>query len=131
MRRSSFVSLDGRPLGPESERILIQAGTRARPTGWVDHEATFMADGGQADHPWPADRLDRHDAMGRHEDESHDQVGNPPAEEGVPLDVKGNPRGTSAVKATGGELELELPRDALYIVLSGPITRCPFLIPSE
>ena len=30
-----------------SRRILVQVGTRARPTGWVEREATFKGDDGK------------------------------------------------------------------------------------
>jgi hypothetical protein len=35
----------------------------------------------------------------------------------IPLDVNGNARGTTRVRRTGDAVELELPRDALYVVL--------------
>ena len=111
------VSLDNRPLA-KSGKVLIQAGTRARPTGWVDHEATFTADGGkrtihgrQIDStgtmPWAV-------AVTR----ATVQVRNPTLATAVPLDINGNPRGTSRVKRTGAAIELDLPRDALYVVLT-------------
>ena len=110
------VSLDGRPLA-RSDRILIQVGTRARPTGWTDHEATFKTDGGkQTIHgrqidstgtmPWAVVRT-----------RATVQVRNPRLGKAITLDVNGNPRGTTAAKRTGGGLELELPGDALYTVL--------------
>jgi hypothetical protein len=110
------VSLDGRPLA-QSDRILIQAGTRARPTGWADHEATFKADDGkQTIHgrqidstgtmPWAVART-----------RATIQVRNPKLIKAVPLDVNGNPRGKMLVRRAGGALELKLPEDALYVVL--------------
>ena len=40
------VSLDGLALS-RSRRVLVQVGTRARPTGWVEREATFKSDDGK------------------------------------------------------------------------------------
>ena len=111
------VSLDGKPLA-RSARILVQAGTHARPTGWTDHEATFPADGGkqtirgrQIDStgkmPWAIART-----------KATIQVRNPNLTKAIPLDANGNPRGKTNVRRTGERLELELPGDALYVVLS-------------
>ena len=73
----------------------------------------------QADHPRPADRLDRHDALGhRRGTKATIQVRNPNLTKAIPLDANGNPRGTTPVRRTGGAIELELPGDALYVVLS-------------
>ena len=40
------VSLDGEALS-RSRSVLVQVGTRARPTGWVEREATFKSDDGK------------------------------------------------------------------------------------
>ena len=40
------VSLDGEALSG-SRRVLVQVGTRARPTGWVERETTFTGDDGK------------------------------------------------------------------------------------
>ena len=40
------VSLDGEPLA-RSRKVLVQVGTQARPTGWVEREATFKSDDGK------------------------------------------------------------------------------------
>ncbi len=40
------VSLDGEALG-RSRRVLVQVGTVARPTGWVEREQTFKGDDGK------------------------------------------------------------------------------------
>ena len=42
----TVVSLDGLPL-KESQRVLVQVGTLARPTGWVEREADFTGDDGK------------------------------------------------------------------------------------
>ena len=42
----TVVSLDGLPL-KESHRVLVQVGTLARPTGWVERQADFAGDDGK------------------------------------------------------------------------------------
>ncbi len=103
---------------PEAPRILVQVGTRARPTGWVNHEAAFKADDGkktvqgrQIDStgtmPWAVART-----------KATIQVRNPTLTKATALDVNGNPRGTCRVRRDAAGLELELPGDTLYVVLS-------------
>jgi hypothetical protein len=113
------VSLDDRPLA-RSARVLIQVGTHARPTGWVDHEATFTADDGkqtirgrQIDStgtmPWAIAST-----------KATIRVRNPRLSKAIPLDINGNPRGASPIRRAGEAVELELPKDALYTVLGAP-----------
>ena len=114
-----IVSLDDRPLA-ESSRVLIQVGTRSRPTGWLDHAATFKADNG------------KQTIQGRQIDSTGGmpwliaatratvQVRNPRLAKAIPLDINGNARGTTPVRRTGDALEVELPRDGLYVVLVAP-----------
>ena len=40
------VSLDGQTLA-RSRKVLVQSGTRARPTGWVERDETFKSDDGK------------------------------------------------------------------------------------
>lgn len=110
------VSLDDRPIA-RSGRVLVQVGTRARPTGWVDHEATFTAEDG------------KQTIRGREIDSTGTmpwaivaaratiQVKNANLTRAMALDVNGNPRGTVRIRRTGGGIELEVPRDALYVAL--------------
>jgi hypothetical protein len=110
------VALDGQPL-IRSDRVLIQVGTRARPSGWSDHEATFTAEGGketihgrQIDStgtmPWAIAAA-----------KVRVQLRNPKLASAVPLDVNGNARGTIPVHRVGEMIDFELPKDALYVVL--------------
>jgi len=41
-----IVSLDNQPL-TESKRVLVQVGTTARPTGWIERQTTFQGDDGK------------------------------------------------------------------------------------
>ncbi len=95
------VSLDGKPLA-RSARILIQAGTHApadrldRPRGHLPGRRR------QADHPRPADRLDRHHALGHRQDEGHDPGAEPQPDQSdhrsTPTAIPGGRR-TSAAPA--------------------------------
>jgi hypothetical protein len=111
------VSLDDRPLA-RSARILVQVGTRARPTGWVDHEATFTADDGKQ-----TIRARQIDSTGTMPwaivpTRATIQVRNPTLTRAISLDINGNPRGGTRVRRNGNAIDLELPRDALYVVLT-------------
>ncbi len=113
------VALDDRPLA-RSSRVLVQVGTRARPTGWADHEANFNAEG------------DNHTIHGREIDETGTmpwaivatevtiRLRNPSLARAIPLDINGNARGTAPIRRTGGAIELEVPKDALHVVLNAP-----------
>lgn len=110
------VSLDDRPIA-RSGRVLIQVGTRARPTGWADHEATFTADDGKqtirgreidstGTMPWAITAT-----------RATIQLKNAGLTRAMALDANGNPRGSVRLRRTGGGIEVELPRDALYIAI--------------
>ncbi len=112
------VSLDGQPLS-RSRKVLVQVGTRARPTGWVEREATFKSDDGKQTFqgkqvvstgamPWAV--LETRIKL---------SVKNPGLRRATPLDSNGNARGALEVSPAKGALELELPRDAMYVVLEG------------
>jgi len=110
------VSLDGAALS-RSRRVLVQVGTRARPTGWADREATFTGDDGkQTFHgkqvvdtgrmPWAVE--DTKVTL---------TVKTPVLRTATLLDLNGNARGALKAVASGATLKLTLPRDAMYVVL--------------
>jgi hypothetical protein len=110
------VSLDGGTLS-QSRSVLVQVGTRARPTGWVERSSTFKGDGGkQTFHgkqvvstgamPWAIE-----------ETRIRLKIKNSGLRTAILLDSTGNARGTLQVAAGRGVIELELPRDAMYVVL--------------
>ena len=87
------VSLDGDG-SAQSRNILVQVGTRARPTGWVEREATFKSDDGkQTFHgkqvvstgamPWAVE-----------ETKMRVTVKNPQLRTAIPLDSNGNAQRT-------------------------------------
>jgi len=111
-----IVSMDGEILS-KSKRVLVQVGTRARPTDWVEREATFTAGD------------DKHTVIGKRivstgrmpwavEDTSITlEVKNPGLTRATSLDLNGNARGSLKVADSGGALKLNLPPDAMYVIL--------------
>jgi hypothetical protein len=112
-----IVSLDQEPLAGTS-RALVQVGTRARPTGWADHAVTFKIDEG------------RDTVNGRQVDDTGQMpwvieatmvtitVRNAKLTSATLLDLNGNARGRVPVRRVEGAIEVELPIDAMYVVLS-------------
>jgi hypothetical protein len=111
-----IVSMDGEILS-RSRRVLVQVGTRARPTGWVERGARFSADNGRRTidgkqivslgrMPWAV------------EDTSMTlEVKNPGLKRATSLDPNGEARSPVAVVSSGQTLTVKLPRGALYVVL--------------
>lgn len=111
----TVVPLDERPLAA-SEKILVQVGTTIRPTGWIEKDAEIESDGvtlrgkqivdtGRA--PWRVAAA-----------KVRLTVKNPNVKKAVRLDVNGYPAGAVPVESADGGLSLELPADAVYVVLS-------------
>ena len=112
----TVVSLDGIPL-KESKRVLVQVGTVARPTGWVEREATFQGDDGKETFagkqvvdtgkmPWAV--ADAAITL---------TIANPGLKTATQLDVNGNPGRKLKATPEANSLRLTLPRDALYVML--------------
>ncbi|MFO8006247.1 MAG: hypothetical protein R6V05_00770, partial [Candidatus Brocadiia bacterium] len=109
------VSMDGRPLA-SSERILIQAGTIARPTGWEQKAVTWEDDEGRehegyevvnyGEAPW---RLVNNDAR--------IEVTNPALGSAVALDPNGMMTEELTVGETGDSRWIQMPPHAKYVIL--------------
>ena len=110
------VALDDKPLA-QSGRVLVQVGTRARPTGWSDHPVTFQTN--------------KHETIrGREIDSTGTmpwvvqvtmatiEVQNSNLTAATLLDINGNAKTALAVQRNQGTIAIELPRDAMYVVLS-------------
>ncbi|QEH34586.1 hypothetical protein OJF2_31270 [Aquisphaera giovannonii] len=112
------VSLDDRPLR-ESRRILVQVGTQARPTGWIDRPADFKSrDGKQAFHGKEIVSTGKMPWAIRDADVTL-KVANAGLKSAARLDANGNRvRGLKA-EASGGSFSIKLPKDSLYAVLEG------------
>lgn len=112
------TSLDDAPLVSAS-RVLLQATTRSRPTGWrevavqvqMSKDKPTTARGwqvqsvGQA--PWRVERLDMRVT-----------VQNPSLRRATSLDANGMPTGTLTLKRDGQGVSVTIPPDTLYVVLS-------------
>ncbi len=108
------VSLDGRPLG-QAGQVLVQVGTLVRPEGWTVREATF-ADGQTQRQGLqivttggPTYRIANTHATLR--------VRNTALSRATALDAGGYPTGDVPVRRDGDSLVVELPPDALYVLL--------------
>jgi hypothetical protein len=110
------VSLDGAPLAT-STKVLVQVGTVARPDGWSTERETFPVDGGKRQvegekivstgrMPWMIEK-----AM------VSLTLTNPGLATARALDANGRPRAQVEVKKESRGVTLELPSDALYVVL--------------
>ncbi len=113
------VAMDRQPLA-SSKQVLVQIGTTARLTGWTTKKASFKADGG-----------DGKGAM--IEGEQIVNTGAPPWQVGntkatvrlknasvnkaTLLDANGYAIGDVALKKEGGVVVIELPANAMYIVI--------------
>ena len=109
------VSLDGQPLR-SSRRILLQYGTRSRPTGWLEMPVQVEVQGATPQpgfsirsyghSPWQVERavLDV-------------TVHNANVSTATVLDMNGMPVGEVPLQRSGGEVSLRFPSAAMYVVL--------------
>ncbi len=110
-----LVSLDDAPLA-SSEKVLVQIGTTARPTGWQTRPAEFDAKGGDkrigeevittGAAPW---QIEKADAV--------ITLKNPHLTKATRLDPQGYPAGDVAVVRNGAALTFNFPPSALWLVL--------------
>jgi hypothetical protein len=110
------VALDDKPLA-QSGQVLVQVGTRHRPTGWADHAITFQnaaketIRGRQVDStgkmPWVVQVT-----------MATIEVQNSSLKSAILLDLNGNATSKIPVREQQGTIAVELPRDAMYVVLS-------------
>jgi len=109
------VSLDGAPLRT-SRRILVQYGTRSRPTGWSEAPARIEVQGQAAvtglelksygHAPWQVDSALLEVV-----------VKNPKLVSATVLDMNGMPSGTIALQRTPSEVAFRFPAAAMYVLL--------------
>ena len=109
------VAMDDSPLS-NSSKILIQSGTTYRPTGWKEQAVSFGLDGDTVagfrildtgKMPWAAAPT-----------KTKVSVANPRLTRAYLLDPAGYPRREIKVKRHKDRLEVDLPPDALYVVLT-------------
>ena len=111
------VSLDDQPLARTS-RVLVQIGTRARPTGWTDHAVTFSVDGSRE--KITGRQIDDTGRMPWVIDGTTVKIGVRNANLAVAtlLDLNGNASRRLSIHRVDETIEVELPREAMYVVLS-------------
>lgn len=102
----SVVALDDVPIA-QSNRILIQVGTIARPYGWRTRTAS---DGSESitslgSSPWNFDDV-----------QATIEIGNSGLSKVVQLDANGVSIGEVKVNRVNGRLQFALPRDAMYLI---------------
>jgi hypothetical protein len=112
------VSQDGEPLA-KSRRILVQVGTKARPSGWVEHEATFAADDGKQKLHGKQVVSTGHMPWAIEGTKIALVIQNPSLKKAIVLDANGNARGDARLEAAPSGKALTFPRDALSVVLRG------------
>ena len=108
------VSMDGEPLRT-SKKVLVQAGTACRPTGWAERPATWT-DGGKTREgfevvafgkaPWQVVR-----------NQLAVTLRNAAIAKAVALDMNGMAREEIALKREGDAVTFAMPPDAKYVVL--------------
>lgn len=111
------VPLDDRPLA-ESRKVLVQAGTVARPSGWIVRERSVEA-GGKLHDGFQIIRKGGEPVLVANTD-AEVAIANASLRSATALDVNGVPiKLEVAVERRGGRLQVTLPPNALYTILSG------------
>ena len=110
------VSMDDKPLAASGE-VLVQVGTRHRPTGWSDHATTFETPAKETI------RVRQIDSTGKmpwvvQVTLMTIELRNPNLTTATLLDVNGYAKSKVAVEPQQGSISLKLPTDAMYVVLS-------------
>lgn len=111
---AAAVSMDGKPLRT-SGKVLLQFGTRSRPTGWADKPTTIQVDKKMVEGfeitsvghaPWAVTKADLEVV-----------INNSGLSKATVLDLNGNGIKSLPVHREGGSLRLTFPADAMYVVL--------------
>lgn len=112
----TVVAMDDRPLRA-SRKVLVQVGSLARPTGWQAQPADFKSDDGkQTFHGFEVLNTGRPPWQVASTQVTL-TVANPGLKRATLLDAAGYPARPLAAATTGGRLTLQLPPNAMYVVL--------------
>ena len=109
------VSLDGQPLRT-SRRILLQYGTRSRPTGWLEAPVPVEAPGAAAQ-PGFSIRSYGHAPWQVESAVLEVTLRNPALTSATVLDMNGMPVGEVPLRRDGTGVSLRFPSAAMYVVL--------------
>lgn len=104
------VSLDEKPLN-QSSKVLLQCGTRMRPTGWKSEESTRDGKRGlrvvsTGAMPWRVE-VNQTSVM----------IKSAVLTKATTLDTAGFPRGEASVERVGSAIKVAMPSDAVWVVL--------------
>jgi hypothetical protein len=109
------VSMDGLPL-KTSKKVLVQYGTRCRPTGWAEKVSMIDLDGGKKTSGFEVIATGK--APWRVKSAKLDvTVRNQGLSKATVLDMNGNAVGPVAVKKSAAGLSFRFPDSAMYVVL--------------
>jgi len=109
------VSLDGLPL-KTSKKVLVQYGTRCRPTGWSERPTSIDLDGGKKVNGYEVVATGK--APWRVKSAKLDvTVRNPGLTKATVLDMNGNAAGIIPTKKSTPGLSFRFPTGAMYVVL--------------
>lgn len=112
----NVVAMDDKPIA-NSSKILVQVGTVYRPTDWADTSTEFdmrgeKVSGYRIDNtgkmPWKAANT----MVTLNIDNSN-------IKRAVVLDAAGYPKSTIDVQRNGNKTQVDLPKDAMYVILDG------------
>ncbi|MBA3685626.1 MAG: hypothetical protein H0W72_10375 [Planctomycetes bacterium] len=111
-----IVPLDGRDL-VRSSKVLVQATTRCRPYGWKQSPATFQDN--EQKHTFQGFRIDDtgQEPWNVVQTKATVRLANPALTKGTVLDANGMLVRVIAVRADGDGVSVELPTDAIHLVL--------------
>ena len=108
------VSMDHLPI-KESKQVLIQYGTRSRPTAWAQEPSSIPLDGGPSvkgtkiinvgKAPWQVQKA-KLDVI----------IKNPSLHRVTALDMNGNAAGNIPIEKTNGGIRFKFPETAMYVV---------------
>jgi hypothetical protein len=115
----AVAPMDGKPL-TSSKKVLVQVGTTAKLTGWTTEKASFKADGGNGKEEMiEGERIVNTGAPPWQVGVAKGSVSlkNPGVSRAVLLDVYGYRVRDVPVKRVGDGVTVELPREAMYLVL--------------
>jgi len=111
------VSMDGKPIR-ESKKVLVQFGTRSRPTGWAEKAATIDLGNNQSTPglevvsygkaPWQVIKADLMVS-----------IRNAGLTKASVLDMNGNRINQITLTKSGGQVKFAFPSNAMYVVLEG------------
>jgi hypothetical protein len=109
------VAMDEQPLA-SSQRILVQAGTISRPTGWQQRPQTWTDDQGRAHEGYEVVNYGR--APWRIiSNDTTVVLRNAALTQATVLDMNGMRRGPVAMERSGGAISFRMPPDAKYVIL--------------